>query len=385
MKFKCLQPNLDRGLSIVHRAATSRPTRPVLSHVRLEADAEHPLVRLSCTDLELRIDCAVAAKIETPGAYTVLARLVADLTKALPPERVDVELQDSALHLACAQTEAHVKGIPADEYPTAPRIYRKPDPVAAWQPGDMVAAIRLVTFAAADDESRPILTGILLQVEQVEDRSVLTLASADGFRLAALHVPLQTQVPDIKVVLPASALVELARMLPDEREDAEMYLDDNQAWFHLAGNAGKNEGRIYGIDLVTQLLQGNFVNYRQIIPQSHNSRALVEREALVRALKMAKLYAKNNAGAVTLGIGANKLIVKAESVTYGTYRAELPADVEGDYHLINFNIDYLLDPLQALDCARVAIETNGPARPGVIRPEDGSDYVCVVMPMHMRE
>jgi DNA polymerase-3 subunit beta len=387
MRASCLQENLSRGLGIVGRAVATRPTLPVLSHILLAA--ERSQLKLAATDLELFIVCWVGSKLEEEGSITIPARLLIDLINSLPAEQIDLSMDGQTLHLLCAKSESDIKGIDAQEFPLLPSGLD--DEQILLEPDLFRQMISQVVFSAATDESRPILTGVLARFE--DDR--LTMAAADGFRLSVRHARLPNPVPDpISVVIPAKALNELSRISGDESEPIGLYITParSQVLFHLQGNAGANEGKIFGIDLVSQLIEGNFVNYRQIVPTSYTTRTLLNTEQFLKACRTTNIFARSEANVVHLhiepgtdeeGLGG-KVTITATSAEMGDSEVELDAAVQGEEVTIAFNVRFLMDVLAVVDSAQIALETSNPSRPGVIRPVGSEEFVHVIMPMHIR-
>ena len=381
----CLQENLSRGLGIVGRAVATRPTLPVLSHILLSADQSQ--LKLAATDLELFIVCWVGSKVSQEGATTVPARLFVDLINSLPQEQIHLKLDEQTLHLACGNNEADIKGIDAQEFPLLPAV--RDDQQILLDADLLRQMVAQVVFAAATDESRPILTGVLARFEK--DR--LTMAAADGFRLSVRHAALPEPVPEpISVVIPAKALNELARISGDEQEPIGLYINParSQVLFHLQGDAGANEGRIFGIDLVSQLIEGNFVNYQQIIPTSSKTRTVLNTGELLKACRTANIFARSEANVVNLLIepgeddSAGHVRMTATSAEMGDSVIDLDAQVKGDAIQIAFNVRFFMEVLSVVDSAQVVLETTNASRPGVIRPLGSEDFVHVIMPMHIR-
>jgi DNA polymerase-3 subunit beta len=367
-----MQENLARGLSVVSRAVSTRGTLPVLANVLLRT--EDAGLKLTATNLEIGITYWVPGKIETDGATTVPARLFADLVSSLPAaDRVDLELQGAdVLHLRSGRFATHIKGIDADEFPAIQTAGDRPTTRIAQK--TLRRALAETIFAAASDEARPILTGVLARFEGDK----LTLAAADNYRIAVRTVDVLDPVEAISVVIPARALAELVRVLADTDDPIDIVLaqQKNQVLFHLEG-----------IDLVSRLIDGQFPNYQQVLPQSHATRAEIEREELLRAVRPAALIASSSANIVKLRIGANGsgesdagLTVTA-TADVGDYEGAVEAAVQGDGTTIAFNARYLADVLTNVDAERFAIELNGPLSPGVFRPVGDDAYVHVVMPV----
>jgi len=367
VKLSVMQENLARGLSVVSRAVSSRSTLPVLANVLLRT--EDAGLKLTATNLEIGITYWVPGKIETDGAITVPARLLTDLVGSLPgSEKVDLELQGlDTLHLRCGRFATHVKGIDADEFPTIQTAGERPTTRISQK--SLKRALDETVFAAASDEARPILTGVMARFEG----SRLTLAAADNYRIAVRTIDILDPVEAAPVVIPARALNELSRILADTDDPVELVLATarNQVLFHLDG-----------IDLVSRLIDGQFPNYQQVLPASHATRAELDREELLRAVRPAALIASSSANIVKLQVGGEGSgITVTATADVGDYTGDVEATVEGDATTIAFNARYLNDVLGNVNADRFSLELNGPLSPGVFRPVGDDAYVHVVMPV----
>jgi DNA polymerase-3 subunit beta len=368
VKLSVMQENLARGLSVVSRAVSNRSTLPVLANVLLKT--EDAGLKLTATNLEIGITYWVPGKIESDGATTVPAKLLTDLVNSLPAgDRVDLALQTGdTLHLRCGRFETHIKGIDADEFPAIGAAGERPTTRIAQNV--LRRALAETAFAAASDEARPILTGVLARFEGDQ----LTLAAADNYRIAVKTIPILDAVPETSVVIPARALNELARVLADVDDPVEVVLAGgrNQVLFHIDG-----------IDLVSRLIDGQFPNYQQIVPQSHSTRAVLDREELLRAVRPAALIAHESANIVKLQIGAEGEpgITVSASAEVGDHVGQVEAAVDGDGTTIAFNARYLADVLTNVAADQFALELNGPLSPGVFKPVGDDHYIHVVMPV----
>jgi len=376
MKLSCLQENLNRGLSVVGRAVATRTTLPITNNVLLATDQSR--LKLVATNLEMAISCWIGAKVEEEGVITVPARLLTEFISSLPSDKVDINLSSKTkvLGLKCARFEARISGVDAKDFPPIPKIEEgitTKVEVEALRQG-----ISKVVFAAASEESRPVLTGVDAQFEG----DLLTLAAADGFRLAVYKLHVATPVSEkTEVIIPARTLAELNRLMADQEEPVEITINPNksQALFHL-----KN------VELVSQLVQGTFPNYAQLIPQSYNTRAVVNIAEFLRATKTASIFARDGSGIVRLVVAPGgeltpgKMTISARSEEIGDDVGEIDATVEGEEAKIAFNGKYLTDVLGVLGEPQVALETTNPSSPGVIRPVGVDNYLHVVMPMFVQ-
>lgn len=384
MKASCLQENLAKGLSIVGRAVASRSTLPVLSNVLVATD--NGQLKLSATNLEIGVNCWVGAKVEEEGAITVPARLLGDFVNSLPPERIDLELDEATqtLNLKCARIESNIKGIDAQEFPLVPTAADSEDAIRL-DPESLRTMIDQVVFAAATDESRPILTGVLVQF----DEDSLTMAAADGFRLSVKSTPLNQNVTNTldaiglsdSLIIPARALMELSRIVGDQEQFVEMIITParKQILFHLQD-----------VDLVSQLIEGKFPDYKQIIPPSYATRTVLDTASFLKAVRVSHLFARDSANIVKLEISPSgdelmngRITLMATSAELGDNVADLDASIEGDSIEIAFNAKYLIDVLSVVNSPQVVLETSAPSSPGVIRPVGDEKFTYVIMPMHI--
>ncbi len=375
MRVTCKQEHLARGLDIVSRAVPSRSTLPILSNVLIATDKGR--LKLSATNLEIGINCWIGARVDEEGATTVPARLLTDLVKSLPPDQVamDYNERNKTLNLKCLRDEAHIKGIDAADYPTVPTV--DDDAGMEFSPESLRQMINQVTFAAAVDESRPILTGVAARFEPTK----LTLAATDGFRLSVRSMTLEDGASQaLNVIIPARALAELARIAGDQNEPITVHIarNRNQVLFHLQN-----------VDLVSQLIDGNFPDYNTIIPKSSNTRVTIDTRAFLAAAKRAALFARDGANIVRLKVdpGAagelGQISVSAVSTEYGDNVSQLDASVEGQQVEIAFNAKYLQDALGVIDTQQVSVDLGTPSSPGVFKPVGGGEFTHIVMPMHI--
>ena len=375
MKVSVQQEQLSRGLGIVGRgvASSARSTLPITSNILLATDEGR--LRLSATDLEIGINLWVPAMIEEEGSTTVPARLFTELINSLPNERVDLAQTDEAhtTAVACARIKANIRGLDPDEFPLIPTVSEQP---SAAVPADLLRSmINCVVFAAATDDARPIFTGVLATFAGER----LTFAAADGFRLSVRSASLaEPAAGDFSVIIPARTLSELGRILPEGDEPVEVTVTPNrsQVLFHTGS-----------LDLLSRLIEGQYVNYRQIIPQKYVSRAVVNTAEWKAATRIASFFARDSNNIVRLsldpgeGEAVGTLTIAANAADVGDNVNQIDAVIEGEPLTVAFNARYISDVLNVITSGQVALELNGPAQPGVVKPLDGTDYLHVMMPM----
>lgn len=364
-----MQENLARGLSLVSRAVSSRATLPVLSNVLLKT--QDGGLRLTATNLEIGISAWVPGKIESDGATTVPARLIADVVAGLPSgERVDLETeQEDTLLIRAGSYRTHLRGIDAEEFPVIPGAGDRPTTRITQKA--MRRALSEVTFAAAADETRPILTGVLTEFSGES----MTLAAADNYRIAVKSLDLLQSVEETSVVIPARSYVELMRILTDADEPFDIILAQAKSQVIF---------KVETTEVVSRLIDGQFPNYQSVLPTSHSTRALVDRDELLKAVRLTALIASSSANVVRLGFGEEEspdaISVNAKA-DIGDAEGRVEAKLEGDPVNIAFNARYLVEALQNMDAEQLAVELSGPLAPGVLKPVDDPAYVHVIMPV----
>ncbi|MEW6092537.1 MAG: DNA polymerase III subunit beta [Chloroflexota bacterium] len=375
MKVTVLQESLAHGLAVVSRAVSPRSTLPVLSNVLVATDEGR--LRLSATNLELGITCWIGAKIEAEGSTTVPARTFVDLVGTLPAEQVSLNLntQTQTLNVRAGSSNTDIKCIDAAEFPPLP--VPEMDGAILLNVADFKDMIAQVAMAASVDEARPVLMGVLVTVE----KDAITMAAADGFRLSVRKGTLsQPAAQPVSVIIPARALSELARVATDGNEMISMVLPKGR---------GQVVFRMKEVEVVSQLIDGTFPDYQQIIPRSYKSRTILSTPALLKACKQAEIFAREGSNVARLDIKSSgdlepgAVEISAQSEETGSNETIVAATIEGVGLLIAFNVKYLREVLEVIKTPNVALETSAPNAPGVVRPVGDDDFLHVIMPMHL--
>ena len=376
MKVTVLQTNLAHGLGIVSRAVSPRSTLPVLANILVATDEGR--LRLSATNLEMGITCWIGAKIDEDGSTTVPARTFADLVNTLPGEQVVLTLDPATqvLNVRSGTSTNDLKCIDAQEFPPLP----VPDMEGALQINvvDFKEMIQQVVFAASVDEARPVLMGVLVKVNGDQ----ITLAAADGFRLSVRTATLSSPfAKPVSAIIPARALAELARIASDGDQMIQMVFPKER---------GQVVFRLKDVELSSQLIDGTFPDYEQIIPRGYKSRTLVSTASLLKACKQAEIFAREGSNVARLNIKAgssemepSEVEISAQSEETGSNETIVEATVDGIGLLIAFNVKFLREVLEVIKTPNVAIETTASNAPGVIRPVGDDSFLHVIMPMHI--
>ena len=376
MKLSCLQENLDRGLGIVGRAVATRSTLPITQNILFSADQSG--LKLAATNLEMAITCWVGAKVKQKGEITVPARLLSDFVGSLPNDLIEINLPANSriLELKSGHFQARIHGIDAADFPPIPQI--NDGITTSVEAASLREGISQVAFAAATEESRPVLTGINTEF----DGEQLNLVAADGFRLAVHKTALAAAVKEkTTIIIPARTLSELNRLVGEQEEPVAITVNDKKSQVLF---------RLKDAEIVSQLIQGSFPNYSQVIPQSYTTRAVVDIAEFLRVTKMSSIFARDASGIVRLVVtpgselAPGKVTVSAQAEEVGDNVSEVDALTDGEEAKIAFNVRYLSDVLSVLPQAQVALELTTPSSPGTIRPIGVDNYVHVVMPMFVQ-
>ena len=374
MQLNCLQENMSHGLGIVQRAVATRTTLPITQHVLLTSDEGR--LKLSATNLEIAISTWVGAEIVEEGAITVPARLLTDFVNSLTKQPISIKTASpqKGIEVKGDRVDATINGADANEFPPIPSV--SDGTATRVEAKALREAIHQVVLAAAVEDSRPVLTGVNVELEG----TVLTLAAADGFRLA-VHT---TQVLDpveerLSFIVPARTLQEVERLIEGDAPIGMVVTPQrSQVLF-----------RLQNVEIVSQLIQGTFPNYSQLVPQEHSTRVIVDLGELQRATRTASIFAKDGSGIIriqmTPGNGSpGKVTISSRAEEVGDNTGEIEADVEGTEGKIAFNSRYLSDVLGVIGKDKVAMELTTSSSPGVIKPVDDDHYIHVVMPMFVQ-
>lgn len=370
MKASVSSSALSAALGLVSRAVSPRSTLPVLGNVLLETTDEG--LRVTATNLDLTIAMTVAAEIAEEGRTTVPARLLSEYIGSLgeAPCSMHLDPATNVLRLSCGVHRANLHGIDAVEFPPLPK--RDTEAAVECDSVPLQSAITQTVMAASADEASPVLTGVLLQI----DDSRLTLAATDRHRLAVktLDVRVQGKVPASSVIVPARHLNEVARAVNAARPIVGIAFSEarNQVFFTMKD-----------VEISSRLIEGTYPNYAQVIPADSSTTVNIPTAALLREARTAAVLARDAANPVRLQVGEGTLTLRAQTAEVGDDEAPLTASVKGDDVQIAFNARYVLDALSVLDSDEVQLSFNGALHPGVIRPAGRDDYLCIIMPVRV--
>ncbi len=365
MKFRCEREILAEALTTAGRAATNRSgTLPVLSGVRM--DVSDGQLTVTGTDLELTIRLSVPVHSDRDGSAVVPARLVGDIVKALPAGAVEVAVTDDEMSISAGRSQFSVRPLSLSDYPAQVETDAAPVTLSSQQVGE---ALRQVVRAASTDDARAVLTGVLVASED----DGLKMVATDSYRLAVRDLPQSSMLAaGQKVLVPGRALAELQRVLSSDAE-LSVRLGAREAVFEVGGTR-----------LTTRLIEGEYPNYRNLLPSSYPNQLTVGREALMEALRRVKILAQDSTP-VRLALGGDTLRLTAITQDVGNAHEEIDATYAGTEMTVAFNPDYLTAGVEAVEGDEVTLSTLDPMKPAVLRGVGHDEYLYLLMPVRVPE
>ena len=377
MHVSCLQQNLSRALAIVGRAVATRSNLPVLQNVKIST--EDGMLVLTGTNLDIAITTRIGAQVETEGEITIPARLLSDFVNSLPDDRIEIKsvVEPLSVSLDCQRFSANINGTDPEEFPPIPTVDE--GATIKVDPQLLKDTVTHVAFAAATEDSRPVLTGIKVEVNQ----SDFTFAAADGFRLAVYEGKLLEPISEaMEFIIPAKALQEVGRLIGTG--DTAVEFTVTPAGTHALFNIGN-------VEIVSQLMPGSFPNFRSLIPAEYKNRVIVQNSDFSRAVKTSSIFARDGSGILRIQIvndeDGGKLSISSRAEEVGDNQGEIDGVVEGDVDeesRIAFNNKYLAEVLDVLGEGEVSFEITSASSPGVVRATAKEGYTHVVMPMFVQ-
>jgi DNA polymerase-3 subunit beta len=379
MKFICTQNDLNTQLSLVSRAVASRPSHPILANILFKADVERQQVTLTGFDLSLGIQTSFSAQVESEGSITLPSKLLSDIVARLPEGSLSVDNEDDDLTviLTCSSGRYQVRGMAADDFPALPLLNESSQ--AHLPVESLIEGLRGSLFATSSDESKQVLTGVHVTAES----EGLEFAATDGHRLAVVQTISPSDKVDaavestFDVTVPGKALRELERMLqlPGATETIAVRFDQGQLaveWEHCR--------------LTSRLLDGQYPNYRQLIPKQFSVQMTIERRAFIGALERIAVLAtqKNSIVKMDLDQANQELVVSVDAPDVGSAREVVSAQISGDDLEVAFNVVYLLDGLKVLNSSEVQMQFNTSTSPAIFSPLGGAKMTYLVMPVQIR-
>lgn len=355
---------LNAALSVVTKAMSAKTPMPVLEGIHLEATREG--LCLTCTDLALQIETKIPAAVEREGSVVVPGRLFSDMMRRMPEESVLLSCESNTVNIACGKLKTTIQGIDAKEFPEMPQV--KDGMAVELTQRSVRDIVRQTIFATAQDETKPILTGVLMEFEA----EALIAVALDGYRLALRREPCNTAGENEPVIIPARSMLEISRILQDADDTIAITFAKTHVLFDM------DHTRI-----VTRLIEGEFTRYRQILPTEHKSRVRINRQQLLDSIERASLVAREDkSNLVKMHFKADGLHISANSEA-GMLDEEVNIDLLGEEIKIAFNARYFTDVLKALDDEEIYLDMNNNINPCVVKPIQGDRFYYLILPMRL--
>lgn len=373
MKLTCLQENLNFGLQSTGHLVNKNINLPILNNVLIEA--KEGGLKLSSTNLEIGISCQVRCKVEDGGSFTVDAKLLSDYVNLLPNDQININLEkDDFLKISCRNSNTKMKGIAADDFPVIPEI-EKNNPFKI-KIKDFKKALSQVIFAVSVSETRPEISGVLMSFNKFE-KGKLFMVGTDSYRLTEKNIPILGSSEEKEVIVPVKTLQEVLRILSNLKdqsnavEEMEVYLSDNQILFVCDS-----------VELISRLIEGQFPDYKQIIPTETKTKVTIATSELTKAIKTVALFSKTGIFDINLLFEPAKgLIMQATNAQVGESKAELEVAFEGTFNETTLNYRYLLDGLSNITADEVELSLVDNNIPFIMKPKGDDSYTYIVMPI----
>jgi DNA polymerase III subunit beta len=379
MKLSTLQENIKQGVYSVGHVAGKNINLPILNNILIEAKDGN--IKLAATNLEIAVVNRVRGKIETEGVITVDAKVITDYISILPNKKVDIEVKDNKISLSCENYKTKISGQSAEDFPLIPQVEREEEIIINAE--EFKKGVAQVIFAVSTNETRLELTGVLFDFID----GLLMLAATDSYRLAEKKIKIKrgkgnkdVKQPS-KIIVPARTLQELLRVISTVKDgeviegevnEIKMYISDSQILF------------TYGtIELVSRLIEGQYPDYKQIIPATSQTQGLINKSELSRAVKASAIFSRTGINDINVDLpgGKNQVVISSASGQTGENITELDAKVQGADNGAVVNYKYLLDGLNNIDDENVRLEIIDSNTPCILKPEKADDYVYIIMPI----
>ena len=364
MKFICSRDRLIEGISIVQKAVATRSTLPVLEGILVEASDG---IKLTGYDLETGIEWKMDADVPESGSIILNARMFGDIIRKLPEDLVSIETSSNqTVKIECDSTHFSIRGLSSDDYPKIPVVEEELSLKLSQKM--FKEMIHQTIFAVSTDESRPILNGSFIQSHD----GMLEMVSIDGFRLALRKNKLEETVPDMRFIIPGKALAEVGRVMDLSDHPVSIQLSKN----HIMFSADQ-------VKIVSRLIQGEYMNYQGILPQTAETTITISPDAMLNAIERASLVitTEEKRYPVRLTMTDDETLVVSANTEIGTLREEIAVSMTGERIDIDFNPRYFIDALKVIDEDEISIVFNGSMGPCVIKPMDSDEFAYLVLPL----
>ncbi len=365
MKIICLQENLIKGLQTVSHLAGKNSNLPILNNVMIEA--EDGQITFTTTNLEIGINCKIRGKVEKNGKCTVAAKLITDFIALLPKDNVVLELKDEKLNIECANDKTNINSLSAEDFPLLPKIEKTKE--YTIKNINLRNALKKASFPVYVDNNRPEISGVFFNI--IDNK--LILVGTDSYRLSEKTIDFENTVSENSFIVPVETVQEVLRVLSDSQEEnIKFFIEENQILFEIDG-----------IEIISRLIEGNYPDYKQIIPKETNTKVQIDTEEFVKSIKRTSLFCKPGINDVKLNFVAekNELVISSISDQFGENITSINSKIEGTDNEIVFNYKYILDGLNNLDSDTAILEIIDNKSAGIIRSKSDKDFLYIIMPI----
>ncbi|WFA08319.1 DNA polymerase III subunit beta [Tissierella sp. Yu-01] len=365
MRFIINQKDLSKHINIAQRGISTRTTLQILDGILIETMKDK--IKLTATDLEISIETFVNCEIVEEGSIVVNSKIFGDIIKKLPDAPVNIDVKNNNINIKCENSEFNIIGNPGEDYPDLPVVIEEENFVL---PKDLFKnAIRQTVFATTQDETRPSLTGVLLEIQD----NIISFVSLDGYRLALRLIPTNSNI-NLKIIIPGRSLNELNKILEDREDDITISAAPGQVIFNIGDTI-----------VYSRLLEGQFFNYKDIMRKDHKTKVVVNRKEFQSGLERASLLAKEEkANLVRLNIMDNNVIIRSNS-EIGDVHEQLDSTQEGENLNIAFNSRYILEGIKIMDAEEIELNFMGSLNPCIINGVDDDSYTYLVLPVRLAQ
>ncbi len=364
MELTVTQENFARALSATGRIASSKTQLPILSNILLRTDGNRLLI--AATNLEIATTQYIGAKITKPGAITIPARLISEFISSLPKGSIELKVTGENMHITSGKYHSIINGVIADDFPELPTINEENSVSYAINSEEFKQSVSQTIITSSNDSTRPVLTGVYWHSHE----GWIYLAATDGYRLSERRL-VETK-SEVAAIIPTSTLQEVLRTLTDDSDTIEILFDESQVRF-----------RINEAEIISRLIDGNFPDYRQLIPAKSDITAVMDKQEFNRVVKISGLFARESGGSVTVTVDSDKKTVSLHSIAseLGENTSELDATITGDGQ-ITLNSRYLTEALNVLDAESLSLSFSGKLSPCIIKSTvKDTNYYHVIMPL----
>jgi DNA polymerase-3 subunit beta len=374
MKFKINQDHFSNGLQQVLNVVASRSTMPILSNVLIEAEEGH--ISLTTTNLDLGIRCRIKAEVTDTGSITLPVRKLATIVKELPVNEVFLETSEkNQAKITSGGSLFKIMGINSEEFPPLPTFENRK--VFELSQDEIVNMLKSVSYAQSTDENRYILNGVYFNFADEK----LTLVATDGRRLGLTGFDIEVSEENTgNLILPAKTVAELERLM-GKGEKVNIAFNDRQAAFEIGLDEASDSGLVDHLYLVSKIVEGNYPNYRQVIPKETEHRVKIERELMLECVHRAALVTSDKSNSVKIKVSKNLLEISGQSSEYGESHESMAIAYDGPEVQVAFNPQFLMEPLKALNKDEVFFEFKDELSPGLFKTLD--NFICVIMPLRL--